>query len=115
MVKKSLDQEIQEWLFFVDDDLRAAHIMMEKEIFHTACFHAQQATEKVIKAYLLKKHGKVRKIHYLTGLLDIDPEVKQEFSELMDGIEFLDQFYVPTHYPDAFPGSLPEGLPTKED
>ena len=27
----------------------------------------------------------------------------------------LNQFYIPTRYPDALPGSLPEGLPNKED
>jgi hypothetical protein len=31
------------------------------------------------------------------------------------GIELLDRFYLPTRYPDALPGSLPEGLPNHED
>jgi HEPN domain-containing protein len=26
----------------------------------------------------------------------------------------LDQFYIPTRYPDAVPGSLPEGLPQRQ-
>ena len=29
--------------------------------------------------------------------------------------EIMDQFYIPTRYPDALPGSFPEGLPGKED
>lgn len=115
MNDQSTDQKIREWLFFAEEDLKLANIALEAKIFHGACFHAQQAVEKTIKAYLFKKHGKVRKIHHLTGLLDTDLNIKQEFSELMDSIEFLDQFYIPTRYPDAFPGSLPEGLPTEED
>ncbi|MBI5356440.1 HEPN domain-containing protein [Candidatus Collierbacteria bacterium] len=31
-----------------------------------------------------------------------------------DQIVFLNQFYIPTRYPDALPGSLPEGLPSIE-
>ena len=27
----------------------------------------------------------------------------------------LDRFYIPTRYPDALPGSLPEGLPGLDD
>jgi len=29
--------------------------------------------------------------------------------------ETMDQYYIPTRYPDALPGSFPEGLPGKED
>ncbi len=28
---------------------------------------------------------------------------------------FLDRFYIPTRYPDALPGSLPEGMPNNQD
>ena len=27
----------------------------------------------------------------------------------------LDRFYIPTRYPDALPGSLPQGLPRQAD
>lgn len=27
----------------------------------------------------------------------------------------LDDFYIPTRYPDALPGMLPEGLPLRSD
>jgi len=27
----------------------------------------------------------------------------------------LDDFYIPTRYPDAIPGAMPEGLPNAED
>ena len=34
---------------------------------------------------------------------------------LEDDCLYLDQFYVPTRYPDAPLGSLPEGEPKRED
>jgi HEPN domain-containing protein len=27
----------------------------------------------------------------------------------------LDRFYIPTRYPDALPGTLPEGMPAQKD
>jgi HEPN domain-containing protein len=77
------------WLTFAKDDLKAAHILMRERICNLACFHAQQAAEKILKAYLSAKRGKVPS-------------------------KILDQFYVPTRYPDAMVGSLPNGLPTEK-
>ena len=40
----------------------------------------------------------------------------QWFTDLREPLaEIMDQFYFPTRYPDALPGSFPEGLPGKED
>ena len=30
-------------------------------------------------------------------------------------VQLLDRFYIPTRYPDALPGMLPEGLPERGD
>jgi len=30
-------------------------------------------------------------------------------------VQLLDRFYIPTRYPDALPGVLPEGLPDAQD
>lgn len=110
-----LKQEINEWLRFVERDMKAAEVLLREKLYYTVCFHTQQAVEKAIKAYRLKKGRRTTKIHSLSGLLDKDPDIKEEFSHLLDEIEFLDQFYIPVRYPDAFPGSLPEGLPNKKD
>ncbi len=45
----------------------------------------------------------------LLGLLEPNP-----FAASL-GVDLLDRFYLPTRYPDALPGSLPEGLPNHED
>ena len=36
-------------------------------------------------------------------------------AELTDPLRLLDRFYIPTRYPDALPGEMPEGLPSKRD
>jgi HEPN domain-containing protein len=37
------------------------------------------------------------------------------FGELEDALRLLDRFYIPTRYPDAFPGMLADGLPGRQD
>lgn len=36
-------------------------------------------------------------------------------SNLKDDLIQLDDYYIPTRYPDALPGTLPDGLPEKSD
>ena len=40
---------------------------------------------------------------------------EKDLLQLKDDCLYLDQFYVPTRYPDAPLGSLPEGEPKRED
>jgi len=35
--------------------------------------------------------------------------------ESADDLLVLENYYIPSRYPDATPGSLPEGLPGRED
>ena len=36
-------------------------------------------------------------------------------AELRDDLVELDNYYIPTRYPDALPGTLPEGLPGESE
>ena len=36
-------------------------------------------------------------------------------SGLRQDLLLLDRFYIPTRYPDALPGTLPQGAPSQED
>lgn len=114
MNNHSTSAEVQRWLEFADEDLRAADSTLRDGIFSVACFHAQQAVEKALKAMLLEKTGRVPKQHSLLRLTEMG-ESKEIFEQHKEQLELLDKFYVPTRYPDALPGSLPEGLPNRDD
>jgi HEPN domain-containing protein len=74
--------------------------------------HSQQCAEKVIKALLLLQGKTLARTHLLGNLLNLlHPN---PFAASLD-IQLLDRFCIPTRYPDALPGSLPEGLPNHED
>ncbi len=46
----------EEDLYLANDDLESAKIMLENEKFSKACFFAQQAVEKFLKAFLKYHH-----------------------------------------------------------
>jgi len=103
-----------DWLYFAESDLKTARVMFGEGVYHMSCFHAQQTIEKCLKA-LLRHHQKiVPKTHSLSKLAhDVALLGVKDFVD--EDIPFIDQFYSPTRYPDTLPGSLPEGLPTKDD
>ena len=104
--------ESERWLRFAREDLRMAELALEASIYNQVCFHSQQCAEKAIKALLLVQGKTLSRTHLLGDLLNLLHPIP--FANSLD-IQLLDRFYIPTRYPDALPGSLPEGLPNRED
>jgi HEPN domain-containing protein len=107
--------EPHKWLEFARDDLSMAESAIEKMIFNQACFHAQQGVEKALKGYLRSRKDSIPKTHSLNELLTLCRQLDESFAELERDCERLDRYYIPTRYPDAFPGLGPEGSPTSEE
>jgi len=103
-----------DWLAFAGEDLRMAELALGAEIFNQTCFHAQQAAEKCLKACLAATGVPTPRTHIIVDLLDELPEsARAAVAELEMELKALDQFYIPTRYPDALPGTLAEGLPQR--
>lgn len=87
------------WLEFVEKDLNAAKDLLSKPGHaEIVAFHLQQATEKIIKAYIQESSDKEPpKIHNLIGLLSISSlEFKKEERLLLDDLNFV---YIESRYP----------------
>lgn len=108
-------KESNNWLEFAQDDLVVAKASFEKEVYNLACFHAHQGVEKMLKGYLSAKGKDIPKTHFIGVLLKLCTQIDKEFNEITDMCIKLDDYYIPTRYPDALPGMLPEGLPDKTD
>jgi HEPN domain-containing protein len=107
-----MNGESERWLQFAGEDLQMAELAMQEAIYNQVCFHSQQCAEKAIKGLLTLQAKTPPRTHLLGDLLtllDSNP-----FTTSLE-VQLLDRFYIPTRYPDALPGSLPEGLPTHED
>lgn len=103
------------WIKLAMEDKKMAELAYNARLYNQACFHSQQGAEKYLKALLLAKDGKFPKTHSLTELLMLASLKDEILASLKNDCLYLDQFYVPTRYPDAPLGSLPEGAPQKED
>lgn len=108
-----MKKDAERWIRFACEDLRMAELALAEGIFNQVCFHAQQCVEKLIKGFIGYKGQVHPQTHKLVDLLSLLNETP--FDELTASIRLLDRFYILTRYPDALPGSLPEGLPSKED
>lgn len=112
---KANEKQIKYWLNFAREDLKAAMISLDANLPNIVCFHSQQAVEKTLKAFYLFYFDSVPKTHDLEAIANKLKKKEQEVLQFEEKIRYLNKFYVPTRYPDALPGSLPEGLPDRDD
>jgi HEPN domain-containing protein len=100
----SKQSDPHEWLRFAHDDLPAARLLLtDPELpARMACFHAQQAAEKALKASLVHAAIQFRKTHDLVVLVALQPEpVRSEVSNL--DLQRLQQWAVDALYPADLP------------
>ncbi|MFN4070833.1 MAG: HEPN domain-containing protein [Thermus caldifontis] len=89
-----------DWLLQAEKDLEMAQIARKAGRHEWACFAAQQAAEKAVKALHLHL-GQEAWGHVVARLLkELPLEVPQG---LVEKGRYLDGLYIPTRYPDAFP------------
>ena len=96
---------IKLWLLKAESDLRTAQILIKDENPPTdsICFHAQQAVEKLLKAYLTYLDIKAPKTHDIATLLELCLSVDEKFKELdQEKLEELTFYAVEIRYPDTF-------------
>ena len=73
--------------------------MLDEEVaLDTACFHAQQAAEKYIKAYLISKETEHPFIHDLEKLIAICATIDPSFSEIVEIADPLTPYAVELRY-----------------
>ncbi len=108
--------EAERWLLTAKEDLLATETLASAGIYALACFHAQQAAEKALKA--------------LWRLIDADPwghsvkklimdfprkDMIEDLEALTDKAALLDKFYIPTRYPNGLPDLTPGQIYIRED
>lgn len=103
------------WWLFAQDDCKATSKLLKGGPWNLVCFHAQQGAEKALKAFLRLREGNVPRVHALAKLIELCAKHDRTFLRLKTIALSLDRYYIPTRYPEAAPGSLPEGLPNQAD
>jgi len=101
----------QQWFDRAREDLQVALLVLQERHFAHTCFLAQQCIEKSLKAYLLAKANTYPRVHKLVDLLAECEALDSQFAAYRADCIVVDQYYIPTRYPDGVPGGLASALP----
>jgi len=95
------------WLRQAENDLAAAQLMLRERFFAQACFMSHQVSDKALKALAYYRGDRYVAGHSLVELVFSLETSYPQLSEFHELVGVLDQYYIPTRYPDALPGSAP--------
>ena len=101
------EAEADRWLKQAENDIEFARLGLREGFFSQVCFLAQQSAEKAVKAigYMLGERTVLG--HSVAVLTNRYAERVQELADLRADAGVLDQYYIPTRYPNGLPGGYP--------
>lgn len=104
---KDSPREAVRWLRQAENDLAFGRVALREGYHHQACFIAQQTAEKAVKAVLYALGERVVLGHSVVELVGRLAGRVPAIAELRVSAGMLDQYYVPTRYPNGLPGGVP--------
>ena len=103
------------WLQYASDDLKGAKVLLAKQIYNIACFHAQQTVEKLFKAFIAACDQPIPRTHNLLRLHKICEDLLGGKLEIdSDKLILLNDVYIDSRYPADF-AVLPSGQPGEQE
>jgi HEPN domain-containing protein len=102
--KEVIRDFVQKWLDKAEGDLAAAGILLGAETrdYFPCTFHCQQASEKFLKAYLVRHQIEFRKTHDLDLLLRLASQAEPSLREELASCKWLTPFGVEFRYPGEY-------------
>lgn len=101
--------EASRWLRQAEDDLAYATVGLREGFAAQVCFQCQQVCEKAIKALRYARGERAVLGHALVELA----APLRVMAGFHDELALLDQYYVPTRYPNGLPGGIPSDVYTR--
>ena len=114
-MRPNQEREGQRWLMQAERDFDDAKFAATGKRHNLACFLAQQAAEKAIKAYLYCRSEEQAWGHSVAELCADAAAIDSEFAQLKKEAASLDKYYIPTRYPNGLPGGIPSEVYQEED
>lgn len=101
--------EAKRWFLQASYDLKAVRWNIQGGFYDTACFLAQQASEKVMKSllYHLGARRTVLVTHSLVVMVQEGGKRVSALEALLDEARELDLHYIPSRYPNGLPSGYP--------
>jgi HEPN domain-containing protein len=105
----------QRWSRQAEHDLAIARGHQQRGDFSDACFMAEQAAQKALKAFLFSHGDRSVPIHSVAQLAERCAQINPAFAVHITAGRVRDQYYIPTRYPDALaPPAVPFESYTQE-
>ena len=99
--------EAERWWLQAENDLGFARVALREAYYHQACFTAQQAAEKSVKAIGYHLGDRTILGHSVVTLSDRYADRAPELADLRSSACVLDLYYFPSRYPSGLPGGVP--------
>lgn len=96
----------EDWKEAARRDWHRITTMIKDDDAEGAAFFLQQSLEKYLKAFLLERGWKLRKIHELDTLLDYAIEFDSTLEKFIDLCERVTGYYFTERYPMLIPSEL---------
>jgi len=108
--KLFMQEETKSWLTFSEENLEAAKVLLESELYNPCLQNIQQSIEKALKSLFIENVIPFRKTHNIMELKTILEKNSVLISLTEDECDFLDSIYLPTKYPigSALPFFYPD-------
>jgi HEPN domain-containing protein len=101
------ESEARRWLQAAREDLAWARHAAGGGFHAPACFHAQQAAEKAVKAAHYARGARAVIGHSVRALIEALEPRELALDALLDAARELDLLYVPTRYPNGLDAGTP--------
>jgi HEPN domain-containing protein len=104
---RRIQREARRWQLQAENDLAYTRAGLRAGFAAQTCFMAQQVTEKALKAAMLAASGKAHRGHSCARLGVKLGTAVQGLEGMRADLMLLDQYYVPTRYPNGIPSGAP--------
>jgi len=108
-----MNNHVTEWLRQAEEELLSANYLSDGGFHRSACYHAEQAIEKFLKAQLINKGWDLEKAHSIKRLLVIAEDHGLCYDMSEEDIAFIDSIYRGRYSAES--GLLPQGEPDCEN
>lgn len=113
-MKRDAKAEADRWLAQAEEEHKDAGFLMQARRYYLSLYLCQQSAEKALKAFIYYKEQEPVFSHSIAVLVNVAGALDPDF-EALAGAKRLDDYYIPTRYPNGLPGDIPSRYYTDED
>jgi HEPN domain-containing protein len=107
MMREMPEERGRDWLKEAESNMSLARLVAERKYYSFACFHAQQAAEMALKAYLAFQGEVDVRTHSLHKLLTFAAKYNEDATRLDNPARTLEDYYTNTRYPNSIGTGAP--------